>query len=120
MAILKTIKITEDPILIGIQWSHSFAFSTSSQLNPVPVDLVLTPIDLTLYNVKFALQQGSNKITPTITKYSNGLATARLTAIQTAAMGRGQYQGQLYLESIATLDTSFFVYVEVDVVGVVS
>jgi hypothetical protein len=119
MAIIKTIKITEDPILIGIQWSHSFAFSTSSQLNPVPVDLVLTPIDLTLYNVKFALQQGSNKVAPTITTYSNGLATARLTAIQTAAMGRGQYQGQLFLENKATLDASFFVYVEVDVIGVI-
>jgi hypothetical protein len=106
--------------LIGIQWSHSFTFSTSSQLNPIPVDLVLTPIDLDLYNVKLALQQGSNKVTPTITTYANGIATARLSAIQTAAMGRGQHQGQLYLENKITLDTSFFVYVEVDVVGVIS
>jgi hypothetical protein len=106
MGIIPTVKLTDDPILTGIQWSHSFAFSTSSRMNPVPIDLDLEPIDLDLYNIKFALQQGLNK----------GLARARLTAIQTQQMGKGAYKGQLFLEDKTTGDTSFFAYVEVEVI----
>lgn len=116
MGIIPTAKLTDDPILTGIQWSHSFAFSTSSRMNPVPIDLDLEPVDLDLYNIKFALQQGLNKVTPTITTYSNGLARARLTAIQTQQMGKGAYRGQLFLEDKTTGDTSFFAYVEVEVI----
>ena len=48
MGIIPTVKLTDDPILTGIQWSHSFAFSTSSRMNPVPIDLDLEPVDLTV------------------------------------------------------------------------
>ena len=109
MADVPTIRITDTPILQGFQWTYSFAFATGTQMTP-------TQINLNLFNVYFAIQQGLNKITPTVATFANGLAKITLSAIQTRQMGLGIYKGHIFLEDKISKDVSFFANIEAEVI----
>jgi len=107
VSLIPLIKITRTPILIGFQWTYGFGFSVKG--SP-------TRVDLDLFNVKFAFQQGLNKITPTTTIQPEGWVRAELSAGQTQALSKGVYSGQLFLQEKSTGDISYLAKVEVEAI----
>ena len=105
-------KFTNNPILIGFPWKDSLVFATGTLASP-------TYLDLSLYTVYFAIAPSltfTNIVSPTITKFVDGLATFEFSETQTAAMSAGAWVGHCFLSLISDPVPTFKTQLEILVI----